>query len=96
MFGLLRKADRPTNGARVGLKSQLMQIGLQPRIGRFRRNSGLRAAVPDPLQEKCEKPKFPVDAFWQKPYRPARNSTSQILIADNLTQTFLPLASEPL
>jgi hypothetical protein len=31
-----------------------------------------------PLAKKYEKQRFRVDAFWQKPYRPARHSTAHI------------------
>jgi hypothetical protein len=39
--------------------------------------------------------KFPVDAFGQKAYRPARNSTNPISTADNLKPTDSSQTSKP-
>lgn len=45
-------------------------------IGRFRRNFTPTAGVDGPLPKKFENARFRVDAFGQKAYRPARNSTA--------------------
>ena len=48
------------------------------RIGRSCRNSAHSLQFSHATIRFCEKEKFPVDAFGQKAYRPARNSTNQI------------------
>lgn len=57
--------------------------------GNFCRNSKRQAGFLHASQEKYENEKFPVDAFWQKAYRPAHNSTSQLFSNNNLTTEFV-------
>jgi hypothetical protein len=59
--------------------------------GRSCRNSAHFVQFSDTAAQKSEKAKFPVDAFRQKAYGPARNSTNQFLTTDNLTLTVFVL-----
>jgi hypothetical protein len=57
--------------------------------GNFCRNSKRQAGFLRASPEKYENEKFPVDAFWQKAYRPAHNSTNQLFSNNNLTTEFV-------
>jgi hypothetical protein len=56
-----------------------------PAIGDFCRKFERTGGKTMRPTKKSEKKRFRVDAFWQKPYRPARQSTASTPFAENLT-----------
>jgi hypothetical protein len=66
-------------------KSPLADVYPGPAIGDFCRKFERPGGKTVRPTKKSEKKRLRVDAFWQKPYRPARQSTASTPFAENLT-----------
>jgi hypothetical protein len=76
-----------TTRARVdaGGSGSVFWIRQSPAIGGSCRNFERRGAKTSLRVKISEKKRFRVDAFWQKAYFPARQSTASYRFAENLT-----------